>query len=168
MSGSPNRPSHSRRGCNLAAKNSPAAIPISDKDWDTILSTSIPSDPLAGRQVMEELLKRLEQFQWVNEEAFGVHLAVEEALVNAIRHGNREDASKQVSVLCKISHDCLRIEIADEGPGFNPADVPDPTEDNNLEVPSGRGIMLMRSFMSSVEYNDAGNRVVMQKRRSVG
>jgi serine/threonine-protein kinase RsbW len=157
-------------GRNNARPNSGShvSLPMADACWNTLINTSIPSDPLAGRQVMEELLKRLEQFQWPSEEVFGVHLAVEEALVNAMRHGNQEDVNKQVSVLCKISNECLRIEIADEGPGFNPADVPDPTEDENIPVPSGRGIMLMRNFMTSVEYNEIGNRVVMQKRRTLG
>ena len=135
--------------------------------WHLLLETSIPSDALAGREVMEQLLSQLETIDWIQEELFGVHLAVEEALVNAIRHGNGEDTAKQVSVCCKLSRDRLLIEIADEGEGFNPGDVPDPTEDEHLEVPSGRGIMLMRSFMTRVEYNDAGNRVIMEKCRIV-
>jgi serine/threonine-protein kinase RsbW len=101
----------------------------------------------------------------VQEDLFGVHLAVEEAVVNAIRHGNKLDAAKRVRLLCKICDHRLRIEVADEGPGFDPAKVPDPTENENLEVPSGRGIMLMRNFMHFVEYNAVGNRVVMEKHR---
>jgi serine/threonine-protein kinase RsbW len=57
------------------------------------------------------------------------------------------------------------VEIADEGSGFNPEQVPDPTDPENLECPSGRGIMLMRSYMNRVEYNAAGNKVVMEKHR---
>jgi serine/threonine-protein kinase RsbW len=133
--------------------------------WKILVDTHFASDVLEGRRVMEELLAQLEPFAWVQDELFGVHLAVEEAVVNAIRHGNREDAAKRVRLVCKICDERLRIEVADEGPGFNPADVPDPTENENLEVPSGRGIMLMRNFMHHVEYNEAGNRVVLEKHR---
>jgi serine/threonine-protein kinase RsbW len=140
---------------------------MSQQAWNTLVDAHIPSDVLEGRRLMEELLARLEGFDWVQEDLFGVHLAVEEALVNAIRHGNREDQSKRVRLLCKICDDRLRIEVADEGQGFDPAQVPDPTESENLEVPSGRGIMLMRNFMHYVEYNDVGNQVVMEKHRPI-
>lgn len=136
--------------------------------WNVVVERSIPSDVLAGREVMEHLLSELEAVDWIQEELFGVHLAVEEALVNAIRHGNKEDVNKQVRVLCRVATDRLLIEIEDEGTGFVPDDVPDCTEEENLEVPSGRGIMLMRSFMTRVEYNDQGNRVVLEKVRLNG
>jgi serine/threonine-protein kinase RsbW len=97
---------------------------------------------------------------------FCVQLAMEEALVNAIKHGNREDATKQVRVHCALSAERIRIEISDEGPGFDPTAVPDPTDDSRLEVPCGRGLLLMRSFMSLVEFNAAGNCVVMEKHRA--
>ena len=65
----------------------------------------------------------------------------------------------------QCSSELLRIEIEDEGAGFNPLDVPDPTAEENLELPSGRGLMLMKNFMSNVEYNSLGNRVTMEKKR---
>jgi serine/threonine-protein kinase RsbW len=69
-------------------------------------------------------------------------------------------------VACQISAEKVRIIIEDEGSGFRPQDVPDPTEDENLEKPCGRGIMLMRAFLSVVEYNERGNRVVLEKNRN--
>ena len=60
----------------------------------------------------------------------------------------------------------VRIVIEDEGPGFDPTDVPDPTDDDNLDKPSGRGLMLMRAFMTVIEYNEKGNRVLLEKARS--
>lgn len=137
-------------------------------DWNVLVEKSIPSEALAGREVMDRLLAELEAVEWIQEELFGVHLAVEEALVNAIRHGNGEDINKKVHVCCRLSVDRLLIEIEDEGTGFKPEEVPDCTEDENLEVPSGRGIMLMRSFMTRVEYNDQGNRVLLEKVRLNG
>ena len=73
---------------------------------------------------------------------------------------------RQRSRLAKLSNTELFISIADEGDGFNPDDVPDPTAEDNLEIPSGRGLMLMHSFMDSVAYNDKGNQVTMKKVRS--
>ena len=136
--------------------------------WNVVVEQSIPSDVIAGREVMDRLLGELEAIDWIQEELFGVHLAVEEALVNAIRHGNKEDASKVVRVCCRVATDRLLIEIEDEGKGFVPEEVPDCTEEENLEVPSGRGIMLMRSFMTRVEYNDQGNCVLLEKVRMNG
>jgi serine/threonine-protein kinase RsbW len=66
-------------------------------------------------------------------------------------------------VICTISPDLFRIDITDEGDGFDPALVPDCTQEDRLTVPSGRGVMLMRSFMTRIEYNAKGNRVVLEK-----
>lgn len=126
----------------------------------------IPSDTEAGLAVQERIVSRLESLEYSMRDVFGVRLALEEALVNAIKHGNGLDPDKTVRVNCLIEDDLLRIEIEDQGPGFNMSDVPDPTADENLERPCGRGIMLIKSFMTSVEYNAKGNRVVLEKRRS--
>ncbi len=91
--------------------------------------------------------------------AFAIRLALEEALVNAFRHGNKGDASKCVLVECAIDPASVVIEVQDEGEGFDPGSVPDPTAEENIEIPSGRGIMLMRAYMTSVEYVPPGNRL---------
>lgn len=88
---------------------------------------------------------------------FAVRLALDEALANAIRHGNGGDPAKHVVVSYQITADRVEISICDEGGGFVPATVPDPTLPQNLCKPNGRGIMLMRAYMSSVQYNDDGN-----------
>lgn len=134
--------------------------------WSWSSEHSIPSDTGAGRAVLDALLRQLQLHQWGEHDTFAIHLAVEEALVNAIKHGNQDDPSKQVHVVSRVSPHCVVIEIADEGGGFDPGAVPDPTEDENLEAPSGRGLMLMRSFMSRVEFNARGNRVTMEKHRT--
>ncbi len=126
----------------------------------------IPSDTEAGQAVQERIVSRLESLEYSMRDVFGVRLALEEALVNAIKHGNGLDPDKTVRVNCLIEDDLLRVEIEDQGPGFNMGDVPDPTAEENLERPCGRGIMLIRSFMTSVEYNAKGNRVVLEKRRT--
>ncbi len=99
---------------------------------------------------------------------FGIRLALEEAVVNAIKHGNCLDCNKRVHVICRSTADKIWIRISDEGRGFNPDEVPDCTDPAHLSSPNGRGIMLMRNFMSRVEYNQAGNVVEMEKLRSTG
>ena len=128
----------------------------------------IPSDTDAGQAVQERIASRLESLEFSMRDVFGVRLALEEALVNAIKHGNGLDPAKSVRVNCLIEDNFLRVEIEDQGSGFHMEDVPDPTADENLERPCGRGIMLMRSFMTKVEYNATGNCVVLEKQRSVG
>ncbi|WP_459557749.1 ATP-binding protein [Lacunimicrobium album] len=125
----------------------------------------IPSDTAAGQEVQESIIKLLEQNDFSDRDVFGMRLALEEGIVNAIKHGNRMDISKKVHVDCKLSEDHVRVVIRDEGPGFKPEEVPDPTADENIERPCGRGIMLMRAFMSLIEYNDKGNVLTLEKRK---
>lgn len=127
---------------------------------------TIPSDTALGHQVQERILSHLEQVGFPDKDLFGVKLALEEGLVNAIKHGNGMDPSKNVFVQCEYDGHRVRVVIEDEGPGFDPGDVPDPTDDDNIDKPSGRGLMLMRAFMSHVEYNAKGNRVVLEKEKS--
>ncbi len=129
---------------------------------------TIASDTAAGQEVQERIIKVLEDLNYPPRDIFGVRLALEEAIVNAIKHGNDMDPQKQVRVQWQVNHTCVRIEIEDEGNGFRPEEVPDPTCDENLEKPCGRGIMLMRAFLSSVEYNQRGNCVILVKERGTG
>ncbi len=136
---------------------------MSDDTWIWQCDHAIPSNTEAGRQAVDEVLHELKSLNCGKHDVFGVHLAMEEALVNAIMHGNRLDADKQVRVRCQISPASIRIEICDEGSGFDPATVPDPTDADRLESPGGRGVMLMKAFMSRVQYNARGNCVVLEK-----
>lgn len=105
------------------------------------------------------------QHGYGREALFAVRLALEEALVNAIRHGNRHVPGGQVDFRWSVDGDEARFEVRDQGDGFDPDAVPDPTHDDNLEIPSGRGIMLMRAYMTSVEYLPPGNRLRIVYRR---
>ncbi len=125
----------------------------------------IASDPMAARQVLDEMLAQLEVQHWRQRDIFAVHLATEEALINAIHHGNGSDAGKNIHFVCLLGGDLIRIEITDEGRGFDPAALPDPTCGDHLHAPCGRGVMIMRAFMSRVEFNARGNRVTMEKER---
>ena len=100
--------------------------------------------------------------------AFGIDMAVREAVTNAVVHGNRQDESKTVDVTLKSSPDAVEISVHDQGAGFNPEDVPDPTAEENILKASGRGIFFMRSFMDEVDWlirPGGGTTVRMLKRR---
>ena len=100
--------------------------------------------------------------------AFGIDMAVREAVTNAVLHGNREDDNKTVDIVLKSSPDAVEISVHDQGPGFNPADVPDPTAKENIMKTSGRGIFFMRTFMDEVDWlirPEGGTTVRMLKRR---
>lgn len=118
-----------------------------------------------GRHVLNEVLEELQSRHWTKHDVFSIHLAMEEALVNAIIHGNRLDPEKRVRVCCQMSPELIRIRITDQGEGFDADAVPDPTDSCHIESPSGRGILLIRAFMSRVAYNSMGNSVMMEKER---
>jgi serine/threonine-protein kinase RsbW len=99
--------------------------------------------------------------------AFGVDMALREAVTNAVVHGNQEDETKSVEVIFSCLGNALEIQIRDQGEGFDPASVPDPTQPANILKTSGRGIFLMRSFMDEVEWfarPEGGTTVRMVKR----
>src|SRR4051812_23842281 len=127
---------------------------------------TIASDLAEARRIQEQIEEALHASRFSEHDVFSIKLAVEEALVNAIKHGNQMDPGKQVHVSYRISPERFDIRITDEGPGFNPEDVPDPTAPENLERPCGRGLLLIRGFMTSVEYVGRGNVVTMSKVRN--
>ncbi len=100
--------------------------------------------------------------------AFGIDMAVREAVTNAVIHGNRQDENKTVDVTLKSLPEAVEISVHDQGPGFNPEDVPDPTAAENILKASGRGIFFMRTFMDEVDWlirPEGGTTVRMVKRR---
>ena len=102
------------------------------------------------------------------DEAFGIDMAVREAVTNAVLHGNRQSATKKVEVRFKNSPRELEITVRDEGEGFDPQGVPDPTDPQNVLKTSGRGILFMRNFMDEVEWTahpEGGTIVRMTKKR---
>lgn len=101
------------------------------------------------------------------EAAFGVDMAVREAVTNAVLHGNRLDQAKTVRITLKSSADHLEVIVRDRGEGFDPQSVPDPTAEQNLLKANGRGILFMRSFMDTVEWSrhpEGGTVVRMSKK----
>jgi serine/threonine-protein kinase RsbW len=124
----------------------------------------LTSDPAEARRFQDQIEQLLLQSSHASaHEVFSIKLALEEALINAIKHGNQMDRAKKVRVHYRVSRECFEVRVADEGAGFDPNDVPDPTAVENLERPCGRGLMLMRHYMTDVIYNQAGNCVAMSK-----
>jgi serine/threonine-protein kinase RsbW len=125
----------------------------------------ITSDLHAARDVEEQVLRLAESFGYSSQCAFAIRLSLEEAIVNAHRHGNRCDPHKKITISYDIDRRRAIIRIRDEGPGFDPASVPDPTCPERICLPNGRGIMLMRSYLNEVTYNRQGNEVQLVKER---
>ncbi len=139
---------------------------FSAEQWSWYRDVQIASDSTDNvRGLLDELLSELEKCGWETKLVFGVHLSMEEALVNAVMHGNRFDPVKKVRVRVGINSKIFRTEITDEGEGFDPNSLPDPTSVELLDKPNGRGVMLMRNFMTRVVYNKLGNVVFMEKIR---
>jgi serine/threonine-protein kinase RsbW len=126
----------------------------------------LPSDLAEARRVQEEIEEALQAARYGDRDIFSIKLALEEALVNAIKHGNQMDPDKRVHVAYTVTPERFDIRITDEGPGFNPEDVPDPTLPENLERCCGRGLLLIRKFMTDVAYHGRGNVVTMSKLRN--
>ncbi len=126
----------------------------------------IASESAAARSVQEEIERGLKKHRFDERDIFSIKLAVEEALVNAIKHGNRMDRAKKIHISYHITPDRLQVDIADEGQGFDPNDVPDCMSAENLERPCGRGLLLIRHYMNEVIFHPPGNRVTMIKTRT--
>ena len=128
-------------------------------------SMVVGSTLLASEGICHVIMAVLEKSGFGKEDVFAVHLALQEAFINAIRHGNEMDPDKQVKIEYSVDSDKFEILVADEGKGFDPESVPDPRCGENLFKPNGRGLLLMRSYMDLVEYNEQGNRVRMVRYR---
>ena len=127
----------------------------------------IPSRREDIEAIENGVLSAMERIGYDRAAAFAVRLALEEALSNAACHGNKNDPARRVTLICEIDHRDARFEIQDEGEGFDPESVPDPTAAENIDIPAGRGLMLMRSFMAEVTIHPPGNRVTMRYVRPI-
>ena len=127
------------------------------------LAFAIPSDHKKGREIQDQILQAARRHGFDGQDFFAIKLALEEGIANAIKHGNRLDPEKKVSVQADFSARRVRIVIEDEGPGFSRDDVPDPTSEENLEKCSGRGILLIESYMTKVLWDRGGRRLTLVK-----
>lgn len=124
----------------------------------------VPSALSLMHIVLEYLMKRVETSGVVRAEQSNLFVALDEAFVNAVKHGNKYDASKLVRITTDVSKDEARFTIEDEGEGFDVNSIPDPLDPENLFKTSGRGVLFIYNIMDEVVYNDRGNRLTMVKR----
>ncbi len=123
----------------------------------------IANDIRCASDLEEKILCQCQKLAYTDRDLFALKLAIEEAFANAVKHGNKMDPHKIVHVKYRITSKRVDVVIEDEGSGFNPAALPDPTAESNLEQCSGRGLLLMRAFMNNVVFNAAGNAVTLTK-----
>lgn len=130
------------------------------------MRVSVENDRDAIDRTESEILTRLESLGYPKASIFAIKLAIEEAITNAFKHGHADvKGDPPVIVEYSLNDAEVVIRIEDHGPGFDVDKIPDPTLDENLTVPSGRGLMLIRSYMTSVVHNEKGNRVELVYRK---
>lgn len=115
------------------------------------------------KRVIQTILDAMTAASFPENEVFRLHLALEEAIVNAHKHGHEGDWTKPIAVHYYVGDNGVVAEIEDRGTGFDPEEVPDPLTAENLERPCGRGLFLMRTYMSHVCHNAQGNCICMCK-----
>ena len=124
----------------------------------------VPSQTRYIRKVSSKVLASLSRYAIDEAKTFDIRLCIEEAVRNAMVHGNRSDSRRMVTATYWVEDDSsLFVEIEDEGPGFSHRDVADPTSDPHIMKNSGRGVYLIRKLMDKVEYNGSGNKITMMK-----
>lgn len=152
------RPSLSTAAFAMSAKHhhKPAAA---DLDQGVL---SVPNEQRAMDDAQNHVIGLAEKRGYPKASLFAVRLALHEAIMNAFRHGHKHLApTVPVHVKFQVSDQHIDLTVEDQGPGFDPQDVPDPTLEENLERGSGRGLLLIRAYMSIVEYNAKGNALRM-------
>jgi serine/threonine-protein kinase RsbW len=116
--------------------------------------------------LLEDMTGAMEELGYPVRDRAAMWTALDEAITNGLRHGNQSDPSKRVRVRYRVGTQEVLAEVEDEGPGFDPSAVPDPTLPENLDRPSGRGLFLMRHAMTAVRFGGRCNHVFLYKRRT--
>lgn len=138
----------------------------SNQDVHELIEFEVPSALSLMHIILEYLIKRVETVGVVKSEQSNLFVALDEAFVNAVKHGNKYDATKLVRITTDVSSEEARFTIEDEGEGFDVSAIPDPLDPENLFKTSGRGVLFIYNIMDEVVYNDRGNRLTMVKRSS--
>ncbi|HEV7842850.1 MAG TPA: ATP-binding protein [Pyrinomonadaceae bacterium] len=124
----------------------------------------LPSDVSLMNGVLQYLTERVSKLGLIKPERSNLFVALDEAFVNAVKHGNHNDPRKLVRITAELSSKEARFTVEDEGEGFNIQEIPDPRDPSNLFKASGRGVLLIYNIMDEVQYNERGNRLTMVKR----
>jgi serine/threonine-protein kinase RsbW len=132
------------------------------------IDLELPSDLTLMNSVLEYLLDRVERLGMVEVEQSNLFVALDEAFVNAVKHGNRNNPEKLLRVTAELSPREAIFTVEDEGDGFDVREIPDPTDPANLFKSSGRGVLLIYNIMDEVEYSQGGAKLRMVKRPQDG
>jgi serine/threonine-protein kinase RsbW len=154
------RLNHRGRAKAATAKRGSAPSPANEGT----LHFTIASDRGEGHETLLRILSEIERHGYDEASVFAMRLALEEALVNAIKHGNKLDPNKKVHVEASVTPRRVEFVVEDEGPGFKRSGIPDPRVGCNVDRCCGRGLLLMESYMDRVEYSHGGRRVRMVKK----
>ncbi len=130
----------------------------------TILDVTLDSTRDSVTRIGKMFAEAFERLRLPEDTIFDLRLAAQEAVVNAVEHGNHCDETKKVYVHCWLNGDSLRVTVRDEGSGFDPRKVPDPTLPENILKEHGRGIFLMRNLCDEVRFSPQGNEVTLVKK----
>jgi serine/threonine-protein kinase RsbW len=130
-----------------------------------MIEFELPSAISLMHSILDYLMKRTEKVGVVNAESSNLFIALDEAFVNAVKHGNRYNHEKLVRISAEVSTKEVRFTVEDEGEGFKLSEIPDPLNVENLFKTSGRGVLLIHNIMDEVEYNERGNRLTMVKKK---
>ena len=136
---------------------------MSSTPWIWSHECDFCSDMTVAHSLIQDVLWQLAQRGWDSHDLFAVEMGLEEAFANAIHHGNHDNPWKKVLFSCQLSENLIRIQIEDEGAGFDLDSLSDPRDPVNLERASGRGVCLIFNFMSRVTYSECGRRITMEK-----
>jgi len=128
------------------------------------IALKMPSDLQYLDSILDYLNDQMVKFGLIERDDTEVLIALDEAIVNAVKHGNKGDARKAVDIIAEFSAEGARFTVRDEGAGFLRDEIPDPTDPARLLEPSGRGLLLINHIMDHVEHNDRGNQLQMFKR----
>jgi serine/threonine-protein kinase RsbW len=129
--------------------------------------TELPSDLALMDGVLEYLQERVSKLGLIKPERSNLFVALDEAFVNAVKHGNKNDPSKLLRITAELSAKEACFTVEDQGEGFDIGQIPDPCDPANLFRTSGRGVLLIYNIMDEVEYNAQGNRIKMVKKPDV-
>ena len=128
-----------------------------------VMEFDIPSNLLRGREVQNAILDACRDHGFTDDAYFAIKLALDEAVTNAIKHGNKLDPDKRVLVRAAVADNSMWVEVRDEGPGFHRPTVPDPTAEENLDKCSGRGLLLIEAYMTEVAWSEDGRTIRMTR-----
>jgi serine/threonine-protein kinase RsbW len=147
----------------LCVRRSPAP---DGSDAGVLVTLRLPSEVACIEEAVELVTRHcLAGHAAPTNTRFRLKVVLSEALSNAIMRGNREDSAKWVDVRAELGPDVIRLEVTDEGPGFDPTAVPEPIRPEQLDEANGRGLYLIRKLVDAVQFNEQGNSICMILRR---